>query len=94
MTGAVSLHGWISVPPDELAALRPLLEEHVRLTRAEPGCLAFSVMPNPGDPGRLDVSERFRDRAAFEAHQARTAASPWGEATRHLVRQYRIEEEA
>ena len=51
-------------------------------------------MPHPGDPGRLDVAERFRDRAAFDAHQARTAASAWGAATRHLVRHYRIEEES
>jgi quinol monooxygenase YgiN len=94
VTGTISLHGWISVSPDELPRLRPLLDEHVRLTRAEPGCLAFSVMPHPGDPGRLDVAERFRDRAAFDAHQARTAASAWGAATRHLVRHYRIEEEA
>jgi quinol monooxygenase YgiN len=94
MSGAVTLTGWISVPPEELARLRPLLDAHVRLTRAEPGCLAFSVMPAAGDPGRLEVTERFRDRAALEAHQARTAASPWGAATRHLVRHYRIEEEA
>lgn len=94
MSGAVTLEGWIAVAPDELARLRPLLDEHVRLTRAEPGCLAFSVMPNAGDPLRLDVAERFRDRAAFDAHRARTAASPWGAATRHLVRRYRIEEVA
>lgn len=93
MTGTVSLSGWISVSAEELARLEPLLEEHVRLTRAEPGCLAFSVVPNPADPGRLDVAERFSDRAAFEAHQARTAASRWGAATRHLARHYRIEEE-
>ena len=47
VTRTISLHGWISVPPDELPRLRPLLDEHVRLTRAEPGCLAFSVMPSP-----------------------------------------------
>jgi quinol monooxygenase YgiN len=89
MTGEVVLTGWIAVTPDELARLRPLLDAHVRLTRAEPGCLAFAVIP--GD-GRLDVAERFRDRAAFEAHQTRTAASAWGAATRHLARHYRIEE--
>ena len=91
MSGAVALRGWVEVPPRELAELSPLLDEHVRLTRAEPGCLAFEV--TPGD-GRLDVAERFRDRAAFDAHQRRTAASAWGAATRHLPRHYRIEEEA
>jgi quinol monooxygenase YgiN len=93
VSGTITLRGWIAVPPDELAGLSPLLDEHVRLTRAEPGCLAFAVTPDPADPGRLDVAERFRDRAAFDAHQARTAASAWGAATRHLARHYRIEEE-
>ena len=90
MSGAVTLRGWIDVAADEIGRLRPLLDEHVRLTRAEPGCLAFEVTAR-GD--RLDVAERFRDRAAFDAHQARTAASAWGAATRHLVRHYEIEEE-
>lgn len=90
MTAEVTLRGWIEVPPAEIAGLGALLDEHVRLTRAEPGCLAFEVTPGPA---RLDVAERFRDRAAFDAHQARTAASAWGAATRHLQRHYRIEEE-
>ena len=70
--------------------VRPLLDEHIRLTLAEPGCLAFAVTPNPTDPTRLDVAERFRDRASLEAHRRRTAASPWGAATRHLKRRYRV----
>jgi quinol monooxygenase YgiN len=89
----VRLTGWIAVPAAERAALAPLLDEHVRLTRAEPGCLAFAVTASPEQADRLEVAERFRDRAAFEAHQARTAASAWGAATRHLERHYRIEEE-
>lgn len=88
--GEVVLTGWIAVPPDEIAALRQLLEEHVRLTRAEPGCRAFAVTQNPRDPTRFDVAERFRDRAAFEAHQRRSAASAWGAASRHLERHYSI----
>jgi quinol monooxygenase YgiN len=86
----VSLTGWIKIPADELARLRPLLDEHIRLTRAESGCLAFTVRQSPGDPTRFEVSERFRDRAAFEAHQRRAAASAWGAATRHLERHYRV----
>ena len=86
----VALTGWIAIPPDEEARLLPLLDAHVRLTRAEPGCLAFSV--TRGGEGRFEVAERFRDRAAFDAHQERAGASPWGAATRHLQRNYRIEE--
>lgn len=92
MSGQVSLSGWIVIPPSEQAAVLPLLAEHVALTRAEPGCIAFSVTPDAGDPERFAVAERFHDRAAFEAHQRRAAESAWGCATRHLVRQYRIDE--
>jgi len=86
----VTLTGWIAVPPAEAERLRPLLAEHIRLTRAEPGCLGFEVSANRVDPGRLDVAERFRDLAALEDHQRRVAGSAWGAATRHLLRHYRI----
>jgi quinol monooxygenase YgiN len=87
-----ALTGWIAIPAAEQDRLLPLLEDHIRLTRAEPGCLAFSVTRSPEHPERFDVVERFRDRDAFLAHQQRSAASPWGEATRHLQRDYRIED--
>lgn len=87
----VALTGWIAIPAAEQDRLLPLLDEHVRLTRAEPGCLAFSVTRSPGHSGRFDVAERFRDCEAFETHRRRSAASPWGEATRHLERSYRID---
>jgi quinol monooxygenase YgiN len=38
------------------------------------------------------VDETFADRAAFQAHQARTVASDWGRATAHIPRSYQIVE--
>ena len=90
--GEVVLTGWIEIPASERARLAPLLAGHVRLTRAEPGCLAFAVTESPDDPERFEVAERFSDRAAFDAHQTRTAGSRWGAASRHLRRHYRIDE--
>lgn len=87
---SVALTGYIVIPAAERARLLPLLDGHVRLTRAEPGCLAFSVSETVPGSGRFAVAERFRDRAAFDAHQRRAAASAWGAATRHLVREYTI----
>jgi hypothetical protein len=34
------------------------------------------------------VSERFRDEAAFAAHQARTRASAWWQITSHMARDF------
>ena len=87
----VALTGWIAIPLAEQDRLLPLLATHIELTRREAGCLAFSLTPDPAEAGRFRVAERFRDRAAFEAHQRRSAASPWGEASRHLERDYRLE---
>ena len=64
------------------------LPEHARLTREEPGCLSFNVLPT-GDPLVWHVDEAFTNRDAFEAHQTRTRASAWHKATAHLKRDYR-----
>lgn len=86
--GAVELTGrLICADPDEAAAVRRHLPEHVALTRAEPGCLRFAVEPTE-DPLVWSVAERFVDRAAFDAHQARVRSSPWFEATSGITRDY------
>jgi len=86
----IRLTGYIDVPADRLDAVSEALVEHLRLTRAEPGCESFDVTPAGG--GRLAVDELFVDRAAFEAHQARSAASEWAQVSAGLERSYRIEE--
>jgi quinol monooxygenase YgiN len=77
--------------PEEADIVRRLLPEHVRLTRAEPGCLSFEVTPTD-DPLTWRVEERFADRAAFDAHQRRTRASTWAVATAAIRRDYEVSE--
>jgi len=77
--------------PADRAAVLAHLQGHIALTRAEPGCLSFDIAPTD-DPLTFEVIEAFRDRAAFDAHQARTRASDWFAATRHILRDFRIEE--
>ncbi|WP_172330385.1 putative quinol monooxygenase [Mangrovicoccus sp. HB161399] len=90
---AIRLTGRLICSGDaEAAAVRAHLPEHVRLTRAEPGCLRFEVLPAE-DPLAWTVEELFRDRAAFEAHQARVRGSDWGRATAGIARDYEITEE-
>lgn len=74
----------------EAPAVRAALPEHIRLSRAEPGCLQFDVTEEPG--GVFRITERFADRAAFDAHQARTRASDWWRITAHLPRNYTLTE--
>ena len=89
-TGAVRLSGrLLCASTGEADAVRRHLPEHVRLTRAEPGCLSFEVTPTD-DPLAWRVEERFTDRAAFDAHQRRTRASAWGAATAAIRRDYEV----
>lgn len=86
----ISLSGrLICANATEADLVRQHLPEHLRLTRAEPGCLSFQVSATD-DPLIWQVAESFTDKAAFEAHQSRTRASAWHAATAHIRRDYRI----
>ncbi|MEF9874204.1 MULTISPECIES: antibiotic biosynthesis monooxygenase [unclassified Glutamicibacter] len=73
----------------EAELVEKLLPEHIRLTKAENGCISFSVTQT-GDPWVWLVHEEFEDSAAFQAHQQRAAKSEWGQATSGLQRIYKI----
>ncbi|MYR05608.1 antibiotic biosynthesis monooxygenase [Gordonia sp. SID5947] len=88
----VHLTGWLLVPAERRARVDALLEEHRRLTLAEPGCIEFSVTPSADHADRMMVAERFTDRGAFDAHRRRAAESEWGVATRDLHREYTIDD--
>lgn len=59
---------------------------HITESRIEPGCLQFDLRQT-ADPLVFAVAERFADANAYRAHQARTRASVWGEATAHITRE-------
>lgn len=65
------------------------LEEHITLTRAEPGCLKFEVTQDPKDRNKFHVSEIFESEAAFDAHQLRTKQSEWGQVSGPLERRFK-----
>ena len=91
--GVIRLTGRLICADEGQAALvAAYLTEHIRLTRAEPGCISFEVRQS-GDPLVWEVAEVFSSRAAFQAHQARAAASACGQATKGIERQYVITED-
>lgn len=89
--GVIRLTGTLTCTPEEVATVRAALPEHIRLSRAEPGCIAFDVTEST--PGVFTVAERFTDRTAFDAHQTRTRASAWWQATSHMPRSFTLAEE-
>ncbi|MEM9498031.1 MAG: antibiotic biosynthesis monooxygenase [Pseudomonadota bacterium] len=80
----VTLKGVIRCGASDAEIIRAALPEHIRLSRAEPGCELFDISET--EPGVFAVQERFVDAAAFEAHTARTRASEWWRLTGHIPR--------
>lgn len=88
--GVVRLSGFLRCASGEDAGtVRRHLADHIRLTRAEPGCISFEVAQTD-DPLVWRVEEVFADRAAFDFHQQRTRASEWFSATSSIQRDYEI----
>ncbi|WP_435300404.1 putative quinol monooxygenase [Timonella sp. A28] len=73
----------------EAHTVREHLPLHVELTRAEKGCISFTVNPT-SDPLVWEVKERFIDETAFQHHQHRTSLSVWAAATKNITREYNI----
>lgn len=75
---------------EELALVTALLQEHISLTRAEPGCLSFDVV-RVSDSMVWRVEERFIDEAAYRFHQERSSKSEWGRLTLGIARDYSVQ---
>lgn len=79
----------ICTDEQQAEVVRRHLPDHIRLTRAEAGCLRFDVVET-SDPWVWQVDETFTDQTAFDAHQARTKASDWHLATAQIRRDFQI----
>ena len=75
----------------EASIVRDHLDDHIRLTRDEPGCERFDIAVTD-DPLIFQVDETFTSRADFETHQARTKASAWDISTSGIQRDFQIKE--
>jgi quinol monooxygenase YgiN len=65
----VAIIATIEVEPACRDDLLPLLIRHRdRCLRDEPGTIAFEVLVPDEEPGRVMFYERYKDRAAFDAH--------------------------
>ncbi len=60
--------GTLKVRPDGLDRALAVSLEHVRRSRAEPGCLIHSVHQDVEDPLTIVFFEQWADRGALDAH--------------------------
>lgn len=69
--------GRFRLPVTRLAEARPILEAIIARSRAEPGCIEYAYGEDVLDPGLFRVIERWRDRAALDAHFASSHMARW-----------------
>lgn len=64
----IQINGTITMGDDFDEAALPALIEMMLASRAEDGCLDYTFARDVSDPNTLVLFERWRDRAALEAH--------------------------
>lgn len=69
--------GTVRIPDGALDRARPAMAAMLTASRAEDGCLAYSYAQDVLDPCVIHVSERWRDRAALDAHFRTPHMAAW-----------------
>jgi quinol monooxygenase YgiN len=72
----VIVGGSFEVEPEQREAFLASRLDAIRSSRAEAGCLDYSLMPDPIEPGRVVLYERWADQAALDAHLAGMRQGP------------------
>ena len=84
----VRVEGFLEVPSNRLGKVAAAIPDHIALTRAEPGCLDFTVSQDAIADDKFLLWGIFVDQTAFAQHQARAGSSPWGLVTAGLDHHY------
>lgn len=80
--------GHLVVHPEQRDRFVELSADAVRQARATSGCIDFAVSADTVEPERVNISERWSDRAALEAFRG---SGPAGEAGA-MIRDFAVAE--
>ena len=69
--------GWERVKPGALEKSLERMQRMVAETRAEPGCLAYTLSFDIGEPDILRIFEMYRDEDALTAHGESAHLAAW-----------------
>ena len=75
----VAVIGQFRMPPESMAAARPLMAKVMLATRAEDGCIEYNYAEDVLDPGLIRVSEVWEGRAQLGAHMKAPHMAVWAE---------------
>lgn len=69
--------GSFRIPPSMIEVVRPAMGAMISASRAEEGCIEYAYGFDALDEGLVRVSEKWRDRAALEAHLRTAHIAEW-----------------
>jgi quinol monooxygenase YgiN len=72
----VIVGGVFEIEPGDRDAFLAGRLESMRASRAEAGCLEYTMSADPLEPGRLVLFERWADQASLDAHLAALQSAP------------------
>ena len=72
----VIVGGAFTVEPSQRDEFLAGRQDGMRASRAEPGCLEYTLSADPIDPGRIVLFERWSSQEALVAHLAAARARP------------------
>ena len=61
--------GYFTAKPGKRDAFLAAAQEHIRMTRLEPDCRYFELVPVPDHPDRLLLAEAFASEEAHRLHE-------------------------
>ena len=76
----VAVIGQFRMPPENMAAARPLMAKVMLATRAEAGCIEYNYAEDVLDPGLIRVSEAWQSREQLADHLKTPHMAVWGAA--------------
>lgn len=80
----IIVQGFLKVQPEDFAQYRRRIAMHAETVRSLDGCLQYSMAEDPGVPGLIWVSERWRDREAQAAHMAGDHMGEFNQFMKHM----------
>jgi quinol monooxygenase YgiN len=80
----IIVQGFLKVKPEDFAQYKRRIALHAAQVQMLDGCLQYSMSEDPGLPGLVWVSERWRDKAAQAAHLAGDHMGGFNQFLKHM----------
>lgn len=78
--------GYFNIPLKDFDTILAAYDAHVQLSREEPGNITYEYRLDDAIKGRIQITESYLNRQAFDDHLTRTKATNWPEISKDVIR--------